>query len=197
MCLECPSVYASLPFTTAHDKTCKHGRRTSDIYDSGVTSFFLFLPTCLFSFVHLPGLGNAPCRIVVSDCTLSGLCARKVLGRNCRFLQGPDTDPKAIEKIRKVRIDHEAFHTRRLYGCVPLSACLRWLKPCHLIFSFTLKMQIAMNCSRLGAKPSAMLILQKALAPVLVFQGGLQPHPEPFVIVTEHHWVASLRPCRT
>lgn len=27
---------------------------------------------------------------------------RQVLGRNCRFLQGPDTDPKAVEKIRKV-----------------------------------------------------------------------------------------------
>lgn len=25
----------------------------------------------------------------------------QVLGRNCRFLQGPDTDPKAVEKIRK------------------------------------------------------------------------------------------------
>jgi hypothetical protein len=23
-----------------------------------------------------------------------------VLGRNCRFLQGPETDPKAVEKIR-------------------------------------------------------------------------------------------------
>jgi hypothetical protein len=24
-----------------------------------------------------------------------------VLGRNCRFLQGPDTDPRSVEKIRK------------------------------------------------------------------------------------------------
>ncbi|CAN0506042.1 unnamed protein product, partial [Scytosiphon promiscuus] len=27
----------------------------------------------------------------------------EVLGRNCRFLQGPETDPKAVDKIRKVR----------------------------------------------------------------------------------------------
>lgn len=32
-------------------------------------------------------------------------CGWQVLGRNCRFLQGPDTDPKAVEKIRKVGED--------------------------------------------------------------------------------------------
>ncbi len=31
---------------------------------------------------------------------LSGLSAEDVLGRNCRFLQGPDTDPAAINRIR-------------------------------------------------------------------------------------------------
>ncbi|CAM9553744.1 unnamed protein product, partial [Laminaria digitata] len=25
----------------------------------------------------------------------------EVLGRNCRFLQGPETDPRAVDKIRK------------------------------------------------------------------------------------------------
>ncbi|CAM9433009.1 unnamed protein product [Chrysoparadoxa australica] len=33
--------------------------------------------------------------------TLTGYTLDQVLGRNCRMLQGPDTDPKAVEKIRK------------------------------------------------------------------------------------------------
>lgn len=32
---------------------------------------------------------------------LTGYERSKVLGRNCRFLQGPDTDPDAVAKIRK------------------------------------------------------------------------------------------------
>ena len=32
---------------------------------------------------------------------LTGYERRQVLGRNCRFLQGPDTDPDAVAKIRK------------------------------------------------------------------------------------------------
>jgi len=31
---------------------------------------------------------------------LTGYALDQVLGRNCRFLQGPETDPKAVEKIR-------------------------------------------------------------------------------------------------
>ena len=31
---------------------------------------------------------------------LTGYTLDQVLGRNCRFLQGPETDPKAVEKIR-------------------------------------------------------------------------------------------------
>lgn len=31
---------------------------------------------------------------------LSGYAREEVVGRNCRFLQGPDTDPQAIEQIR-------------------------------------------------------------------------------------------------
>lgn len=33
--------------------------------------------------------------------TLTGYALESVLGRNCRFLQGPRTDPKAVAKIRK------------------------------------------------------------------------------------------------
>ena len=32
---------------------------------------------------------------------LTGYTAKEVLGRNCRFLQGPGTDPRAVEVIRK------------------------------------------------------------------------------------------------
>lgn len=33
--------------------------------------------------------------------TLTGYSLDQVLGRNCRFLQGPETDPRAVHKIRK------------------------------------------------------------------------------------------------
>ncbi|UPG88456.1 PAS domain-containing protein [Luteibacter aegosomaticola] len=32
---------------------------------------------------------------------LTGYTARECIGRNCRFLQGPDTDPAAVEAIRR------------------------------------------------------------------------------------------------
>uniref|UniRef100_A0A7S1UCA1 LOV domain-containing protein n=1 Tax=Phaeomonas parva TaxID=124430 RepID=A0A7S1UCA1_9STRA len=37
--------------------------------------------------------------------TLTGYTLDQVLGRNCRFLQGPDTDPKAVAKIREAIAD--------------------------------------------------------------------------------------------
>ncbi|WP_244936705.1 PAS domain-containing protein [Methylobacterium currus] len=33
-------------------------------------------------------------------CQLTGYAAEEVLGRNCRFLQGPDTDPREIARVR-------------------------------------------------------------------------------------------------
>jgi len=33
--------------------------------------------------------------------TLTGYSLQQVLGRNCRFLQGPDTDPRAVDRIRQ------------------------------------------------------------------------------------------------
>jgi PAS domain-containing protein len=32
--------------------------------------------------------------------TLTGYKLDQILGRNCRFLQGPETDPRAVDKIR-------------------------------------------------------------------------------------------------
>ena len=37
--------------------------------------------------------------------TLTGYTLEQVLGRNCRFLQGPLTDPRAVAKIRKAVAD--------------------------------------------------------------------------------------------
>ncbi len=61
-------------------------------------------------------LAATSCGIVISDtrtvdhpivyCNpafvqITGYTAEEVIGRNCRFLQGPDTDPKAIEQLRQ------------------------------------------------------------------------------------------------
>lgn len=37
--------------------------------------------------------------------TLTGYTLDQVLGRNCRFLQGPQTDPRAVQKIRQAIAD--------------------------------------------------------------------------------------------
>ncbi|CAN0008823.1 unnamed protein product [Ectocarpus sp. 8 AP-2014] len=51
---------------------------------------------------------------------LTGYTLDQVLGRNCRFLQGPDTDPKAVEKIRKASARARARASAR-----DTSVCLR------------------------------------------------------------------------
>lgn len=38
---------------------------------------------------------------------LTGYRANEVLGRNCRFLQGPDTDFKAVQAVRRAVLGHE------------------------------------------------------------------------------------------
>ncbi len=49
---------------------------------------------------------------------LTGYMAEEVLGRNCRFLQGPDTDPAAVDEIRraiaaKVDVSVECYNYRK------------------------------------------------------------------------------------
>lgn len=54
-----------------------------------------------------PALPDNP-MIFVSDEfeTQTGYSPQDALGRNCRFLQGPDTDPKAVEAIRRALESH-------------------------------------------------------------------------------------------
>jgi diguanylate cyclase (GGDEF)-like protein/PAS domain S-box-containing protein len=42
---------------------------------------------------------------------LSGYSAQETIGRNCRFLQGPDTDPGAVAEIREALIEGTAVTT--------------------------------------------------------------------------------------
>jgi len=49
---------------------------------------------------------------------LTGYMAEEVLGRNCRFLQGPDTDPAVVDEIRraiaaKVDVSVECYNYRK------------------------------------------------------------------------------------
>jgi len=44
---------------------------------------------------------------------LTGYSSEEVVGKNCRFLQGPSTDPAAVEKIRVAVAEN-----RRLYVCI-------------------------------------------------------------------------------
>ena len=43
---------------------------------------------------------------------LTGYAADEVLGRNCRFLQGEDTDPAAIDELRRAIAERAADHRR-------------------------------------------------------------------------------------
>lgn len=36
-----------------------------------------------------------------------GFTVDQVIGRNCRFLQGPDTDPETVRQIRQAIIDEQ------------------------------------------------------------------------------------------
>ncbi len=48
-----------------------------------------------------PALPDNPV-VFVNDafCRLTGYAREEIIGRNCRFLQGPDTDPQAVARIR-------------------------------------------------------------------------------------------------
>jgi PAS domain S-box-containing protein len=78
---------------------------TSDankVLDDPDFSFIKALQTAQQNFVVTdPSLPDNPIVYATQGfLNLTGYTLDQVLGRNCRFLQGPETDPKAVEKIR-------------------------------------------------------------------------------------------------
>lgn len=47
-------------------------------------------------------------------CTITGYSRDEILGRDCKFLQGPETDPDTVEKIRSVRRSEVEFNGKLL-----------------------------------------------------------------------------------
>ena len=76
---------------------------SNKVLDDPDFSFIKALQTAQQNFVVTdPSLPDNP--IVYASqgfLNLTGYSLDQILGRNCRFLQGPETDPKAVEHIRK------------------------------------------------------------------------------------------------
>jgi len=76
------------------------------VLDDPDFSFIKALQTAQQNFVVTdPSLPDNP--IVYASqgfLNLTGYSLDQILGRNCRFLQGPETDPKAVDRIRKAII---------------------------------------------------------------------------------------------
>jgi PAS domain S-box-containing protein len=72
-------------------------REAVDATDVGITIADPRLPDCPLVFVN-----EAFVRI-------SGYAREEVLGRNCRFLQGPDTDPQILEELRSCVAEGRTF----------------------------------------------------------------------------------------
>jgi PAS domain S-box-containing protein len=79
----------------------QHG--TNKVLDDPDFSFIKALQTAQQNFVVTdPSLPDNP--IVYASqgfLNLTGYTLDQILGRNCRFLQGPETDPKSVERIRR------------------------------------------------------------------------------------------------
>jgi len=73
------------------------------VLDDPDFSFIKALQTAQQNFVVTdPSLPDNPIVYATQGfLNLTGYSLDQVLGRNCRFLQGPETDPKAVGKIRK------------------------------------------------------------------------------------------------
>ena len=77
-------------------------RDANKVLDDPDFSFIKALQTAQQNFVVTdPSLPDNPIVYATQGfLNLTGYTLDQVLGRNCRFLQGPETDPKAVEKIR-------------------------------------------------------------------------------------------------
>ena len=64
-----------------------------------------------------PNLPDCPLMYVnEAFCRMTGYEREEIVGRNCRFLQGPDTDPAAVARIRQAM--QEARPVQMLHPCL-------------------------------------------------------------------------------
>ena len=91
--------------TTHNDNTliASDSNDANKVLDDPDFSFIKALQTAEQNFVVTdPSLPDNPIVYATQGfLNLTGYTLDQVLGRNCRFLQGPETDPKAVEKIRR------------------------------------------------------------------------------------------------
>ncbi len=80
-----------------------NSKDANKVLDDPDFSFIKALQTAQQNFVVTdPSLPDNPIVYATQGfLNLTGYSLDQVLGRNCRFLQGPETDPKAVEKIRR------------------------------------------------------------------------------------------------
>lgn len=80
-----------------------NSKEANKVLDDPDFSFIKALQTAQQNFVVTdPSLPDNPIVYATQGfLNLTGYSLDQVLGRNCRFLQGPETDPKAVEKIRR------------------------------------------------------------------------------------------------
>jgi len=97
-----PSTVATTT-TTAAVATQQPASDANKVLDDPDFNFIKPLQTAQQNFVVTdPSLPDNPIVYATQGfLNLTGYTLDQVLGRNCRFLQGPETDPKAVDKIRK------------------------------------------------------------------------------------------------
>jgi len=89
--------------SSANSLIASNSKDANRVLDDPDFSFIKALQTAQQNFVVTdPSLPDNPIVYATQGfLNLTGYTLDQVLGRNCRFLQGPETDPKAVEKIRR------------------------------------------------------------------------------------------------
>lgn len=90
-------------YTSSNNLIASNTKDANRVLDDPDFSFIKALQTAQQNFVVTdPSLPDNPIVYATQGfLNLTGYTLDQVLGRNCRFLQGPETDPKAVEKIRR------------------------------------------------------------------------------------------------
>ena len=93
----------NLENTNVNSLIASNSKDANKVLDDPDFSFIKALQTAQQNFVVTdPSLPDNPIVYATQGfLSLTGYSLDQVLGRNCRFLQGPETDPKAVEKIRR------------------------------------------------------------------------------------------------